>query len=181
MRKLAGVLFAASLLTTVGVWSAGPAGAASGTTCKSVSLNETSTPGLPIVTSKAVVTATVKLTGKVTGCSGGGVTSASLTETYKYKGNCAMLAAGKGTVTPLKPTTTYTWNNHKTSTATSTTTVTKASGFTSATLKDVTHITSGLFKGTSATGTLTLTAPKGSCTTIPGAKLTLTGKAFTLK
>jgi hypothetical protein len=178
MRKAFGVLFAASLFASVGAWAAGPAGAvAKGPTCKAFSSTELTSPGLPIVTSTKKVNATVKTTGKLTGCTGiKGITGAAITQTYKYNGNCLTLFTGKGgKTTPAKPTTTFTWTNHKTSTAMTTTKLLTKSGVVPAKLKLVTKITKGLFSGTSSTGTITLTTPAGSCVTKPGAKATLTG------
>ena len=183
MRKALGLLFAASLLTSVGAWAAGPAGAvAKGPTCKGFSATETASPGLPIITSPKKVNAAVTVTGKLTGCTGGGVTGASVNQSYKYNGNCLTLFTGKGgKTTPAKPTTTFTWSNHKTSTATTTTTTLTKPGVTPAKVKLVTKISKGLFAGTSSTGTITLTSPKGSCTTIPGTKTTLKGGSATFK
>jgi len=166
----------------VGVWIAGPAAAATGTTCKSFSATETTTPGLPIITSKTKVNATVKLVGKLVGCTGGGVTGASVTETYKYNGNCETFLTGKGgKVTPATPTSTFTWSNHKTSTSTGTVTLISKVGATPIKVKLVTKIVSGLFAGTTSTGTVTLTAPKGACVSIPGSIATLTGGTSTFK
>jgi hypothetical protein len=183
MRKALGLFFAASLLASVGVWVASPVGAAAkGPTCKAFSATETTSPGLPIVTSTKKVNATVKVVGKLTGCSGGGVTGASISQTYKYNGNCATLITGKGgKTTPAKPVTTFTWSNHKTSTANTTTTTLTKPGVTPAKLKLVTKITAGQFAGTSATGTVTLTSPAGACTKSPGSKATLKGGSTTFK
>jgi hypothetical protein len=183
MRRALGLLFAASILTSVGVSVASPVGAAAkGTTCKTFSATETTSPGLPIIGNAKKVNATVKVTGKLGGCSGGGVTSATISQTYKYNGNCTTLVTGKGgKTTPAKPITTFTWSNHKTSTATTTTkTLTKA-GVTPAKIKLVTKISKGQFAGTSASGTVTLTSPAGACTKSPGSKATLKGGATTFK
>jgi len=181
MDRLMRLVCVLCLAAPVGLWATS-AGAASGTTCKSFSATETTTPGLPVITSKTKVNATVKLVGKLAGCSGGGVTGASIAETYKYDGNCATFVTGKGGVTtPAKPTATFTWSNHKTSTATSTVTLLSKPGVTPAKLKLVTTITGGQFAGTSSTGTVTLTGPKGACVTSPGTKATLTGGTATFK
>ena len=183
MRKALGLFFAASLVTSVGAWAAGPAGAvAKGPTCKAFSATETTSPGLPIVTSAKKVNATVTVSGKLTGCTGGGVKSASISQTYKYNGNCATLITGKGgKTTPAKPTTTFTWSNHKKSTATTTTTTLTKPGVTPAKIKLVTKIGNGQFAGTTSTGTITLTSPSGACTKSPGTKATLTGGSTTFK
>jgi hypothetical protein len=183
MRKALGLFFAASLVASVGVWIASPVGAAAkGPTCKTFNATETTSPGLPIITSTKKVNATVKITGKLGGCSGGGVTAATILETYKYNGNCATLVSGKGgKTTPAKPTTTFTWSNHKTSTATTTTTTLTKPGATPAKIKLVTKITKGQFAGTTSTGTVTLTAPAGACVKSPGTKATLKGGATTFK
>ena len=62
MRKALGLLFAASLLTSVGVSVASPVGAAAkGPTCKAFSATETTSPGLPIIGNAKKVNATVKI------------------------------------------------------------------------------------------------------------------------
>jgi len=175
MRKALGLVFATSLLIPVGITAATPAGAVTGPTCKAFSATETTSPGLPIVGSATKINAKVKLTGKLTGCSGGGVTGATVAQAYTYNGNCTTFVTGKGgKTTPAVPTSTFTWSNHKTSTATSTVTLLTKPGVTPVKLKLATKITQGLFAGASNTGTVILTAPAGSCTKIPGSKATLT-------
>ena len=176
MRKGLGLLFAISFLLPVGVLSASPAGAVAGTTCKAFSATQTATPGLPVVTSTKKVNAKVKTAGKLTGCSGGGVTGASTLSTYTYNGNCTTLITGKGgKTTPANPTTTFTWSNKKTSTATTAIKTLTKPGVTPAKIQVITTIISGQFKGAKSTGTLTDTSPAGSCVKIPGSKATLTG------
>src|ERR1700722_6058813 len=127
MRKALGLLFTMSLLIPVGVLAGAPAGAAAakGPTCKTFTATLTTSPPLPIITSSAKVNATVKTTGKLGGCSGGpvaGVTSAVITASYKYNGNCATLLTGKGGKTTPGPST-LTWSNKKTSSTLTTTTI----------------------------------------------------------
>ena len=176
MRKAFGLLFATSLLIPIGMLSMAPAGAVAGTTCSAFKATITNTPGLAKVGVTAKANVTVKLVGALTGCVGGGVTKAAITQTYKYNGNCTTFITGKGgTTTPAVPVATFKWSNGKTSTATSTTKLLTKPGATPAKLTLSTKITAGLFVGAKSTGTVTLAAPTGSCGSIPGSKATLTG------
>ena len=121
MRKVAGVLFAATILLPVGLMAA-PAGAAGGTTCKPPSGSVKISPGLTSV--KKVQSITINL--PVSGCVGGGVKSGTFKGTIKTAAiNTAGFAAPGP---PLKFTATITWNTGKTSTlaATSSTKIAKA-------------------------------------------------------
>jgi hypothetical protein len=182
MRKAAGLLFATSLVIPIGLMAT-PASSATGPTCKAFSATETTTPGLPKLGTATKINVTVKLAGKFTGCTGGGVTGATVAQTYKYNGNCTTFVTGKGgKTTPAVPTSTFTWSNHKTSTATSTVTLITKPGVTPAKLKLATKITKGQFAGTSNSGTVILSSPKGSCVSIPGSKATLTSSgSFSFK
>ena len=182
MRKAAGLLFATSLLIPVGALSAAPAGAVAGTACKAFKATITNTPGLAKVGVAAKANITVKLVGSLTGCVGGGVTSAAITQTYKYNGNCTTFITGKGgKTTPTVPVASFKWSNGKTSSATSTTKLLTKPGATPAKIKLDTKITKGLFVGAKSSGTVTLTAPAGSCVTIPGSKATLAGGTAVFK
>jgi hypothetical protein len=179
MRKSLGLLFATSLLIPVGVLAAAPAGsaAAKGPTCKTFTASVSVSPPLPKLGLKNVVTASVKTTGKIGGCTGGpvaGVTSAAVATSYKYTGNCNTLVTGKGGKTVLGPST-LTWNNAKTSTISTTTTQTSKVGATPIILKLVTKVTKGQYSGTTAISTVKETAPAGTCQTIGASKATLTG------
>jgi hypothetical protein len=180
MRKATGLLFAMSLLVPVGVVAAGaPSGAAAakGPTCKTFTASISVSPALPKLSSTAIVTATVKTTGKIGGCTGGpvaGVTGANVSTSYKYKGNCTTLLSGKGGVTTLGASS-LTWSNGKTSTIATTTTTTSKAGATPITLQLVTKVTKGQYVGTTAISTVKETAPPGTCTTTGASKATLTG------
>jgi len=179
MRKSLGLLFATSLLIPVGVLAASPAGsaAAKGPTCTTFTATVSVSPPLPKLGVNTEVTATVKTTGKIGGCTGGpvaGVTSAAVATTYKYTGNCTTLLTGKGGKTVLG-TSALTWSNGKTSTITTTTTTTSKAGATPIILKLVTKVTKGQYAGTTATTSAKETAPPGTCQTTGASKATLTG------
>jgi len=180
MRKAAGLLCALSLLVPVGVIAAGSPGgaaAAKGPTCKTFTATISVSPALPKLSSKTIVTATVKTNGKIGGCTGGpvkGVTGATVSTSYKYKGNCTTLLTGKGGVTTLGSSS-LKWSNGKTSTIATTTTTTSKAGATPITLKLVTKVTKGQYSGTTAISTVKETAPAGTCTSTGASKATLTG------
>ena len=71
MKSIARIAMAMALLVPMAVVTAGPAGAAGGTTCKSPSGKITVTPGL-LPTIKKVQTISFNL--PLAGCKGGGVT-----------------------------------------------------------------------------------------------------------
>jgi hypothetical protein len=178
MRKGTGVL-CAILVVGFGAVTAAPAGsaAAKGPTCKTFSATVSVSPALPKYGAPTIVTATVKTTGKIGGCTGGpvkGVTGAAVATVYKYKGNCTTLVNGKGG-TVIPGTATLTWSNHKTSTILTTTTQTSKVGAMPIILKLATKITKGQYAGTSNTTNVKETAPAGTCTTTGASKATLTG------
>ena len=178
MRKTAGLLLAVSLLVPVGVMAAAPAGSAvaKGPTCKTFTASVSVSPALPKLTSKTIVTATVKTTGKIGGCTGGpvaGVTSAAVATSYKYKGNCTTLVTGKGGTT-IPGASSLTWSNGKTSTITTTTVQTSKVGAVPIILKLTTKVTKGQYAGTTNVSTVKETAPAGTCQTIGASKATLT-------
>jgi hypothetical protein len=153
------------MLLPVGLIAAAPADAVGGTVCKTASGTATFLPALPSIksTTKNKPTVTIK-NGKLAGCVGGGVTSATLTATLKFglASNCKSLLAGASTNT--KGTEKITWNNKKTSTVTLTLTgVPKKPTNITATGP----VTLGLFKGSKQSGTLAFTLPAGACTTKP--------------
>jgi hypothetical protein len=176
MRKGAGLLFAMALLIPVGVMAANPVGAAApkGPTCKTFLANVVTTPGLPKIGLSTKVNATVKTTGKIGGCTTMGVTGATISGSYKYNGNCTTLLSGKGGKVTPGPSS-LAWSNHTTSTTLTTLTLVSKPTANPLVLKLVTKITKGEFVGATSTGTVKATSPKGSCTTAPGAKTTLTG------
>jgi len=170
MRTVRAILLVVALMVPFGL-VASPAGAASGTTCKTASGTATFTPALPKIGSTKKVTPTVKITGgKFAGCTGGGVTSAALVATIKFTipNNCTTLL--KNASTGAKGPETLTWNNHKTSTVTLTlggppkgkpATYTTATG----------PVTAGLFKGLHQSGTLVYSIG-GGCTKTDLSKVT---------
>jgi len=179
MRKGLGLLCAMSLLIPAGVLVASPAGSATakGPTCKTFTASVSVSPALPKIGSSAVVTATVKTTGKIGGCTGGpvaGVTGAAVATVYKYKGNCTTLVNNKGGVT-IPGTSTLTWSNGKPSTILTTTTQTSKVGAMPIILKLVTKVTKGQYAGTTNTTNVKETAPAGTCTATGASKATLTG------
>jgi hypothetical protein len=121
MRKLAGVLFAATMLLPLALASSPSGAAATGTTCKPPSGKITLSPGLSATPKVQVITINLP----VSGCVGGGVTSGV------FKGSLKTAAISTATFAkpsaPLKLTATITWNTKKTSTvaATSSTKVAK--------------------------------------------------------
>jgi hypothetical protein len=159
MRKFAGVLVAAAMMLPVGLM-ASPAGAAAGTTCKTASGTATFTPPLPKVGSTTKVKPTIKVTGTLSGCTGGGVTGATISATLKQAiaGNCSSLVAGA--TANIAGTETITWNTKATSTvALKLTGVTKKATETTATGP----VSAGLFKGSKQSGTLNYTPLNGGC------------------
>jgi len=166
MRKAAGLLVACSLLVPVGAMVAGSAGAAASatTSCKALSGKEVYSPALPKLGTSTKVTSTVTTASKLTGCVGGGVTSANVASKSTYIGNCTTFLAGFGK--PTLGTAKITWNTGKTSTvATTLTSITKA-GVNPALAKLVSKFTTGLFAGHTSTVTIKATAATGSCTKV---------------
>jgi hypothetical protein len=181
MRKsFLALLAVASLLPLVLV---APAGAAGGTVCTTSAGTATFTPPLPVLTSKTLVNGNLSAVGTVGKCTGGGVTSGhtKFKQTVKSTtgSNCSTLAkpspTSKGTIGSL----TITWNTGKTSTAASFTVKQTKSVTTSTTTG---KITSGLFVGSTITGSVKYSLPAGACSKKPLATVTYvqTG-AFTIK
>lgn len=115
MRKIVGTFFVIAMLLPLGVLSAAPAGAATGTTCKSFSGTGMFSPTVPKLTSTTKVKTVLRASGPVSGCSGsvsGGtikfVSSLSAAE------NCKTL--GVPPTAPIKGTETITWNDGSSST-----------------------------------------------------------------
>ena len=176
MRKVLGVLFAASLVVSVGVAVGSPAGSATNTQlpkCKSLQGQQTFTPGLPISSSSKTVKPVTKTTLTVTGCTGApGITKGSSTGSTKATKatNCKMLFANAGK--PAAPTKgIIKWNNGQTSTTSNVLTVT---GVTATGLKAklVSTYTAGLGKGKKTTITVNATPNKGWCSKVPFTKTT---------
>ncbi|MGO9876608.1 MAG: hypothetical protein ACLPVY_22770 [Acidimicrobiia bacterium] len=182
MRRIAGLLLAAAMVLPVGL-VASAAGAAGGTVCATTAGTATFTPPLPILSSKATVAGTLSAVGTVGKCAGGGVTSGHTTFKQTVKSttgsNCTTLAkpspTSKGTVGTL----TITWNTGKTSTATSFA-IKQTKLVTTATTTG--KITAGLFVGSTVTGTVKYTLPKGACSAKPLATVTYAQAGnFTIK
>ena len=121
MKTLVRFTMAIALLVPLGVMTAGPAGAAGGTTCKPASGTVKLSPGL--TTTAKVQTITINL--PVSGCVGGGVTSGVFKGSLKTTAISIKTFAAGGP--PLKLAATITWNTKATSTlaATSTTKIGK--------------------------------------------------------
>jgi len=166
LRKVFGFTMAIALLAPMGVLAAGPAGAATGTSCKSVAGSVTVAPGLTDKLLPQVITFNLP----VKGCTGGGVKSGTVKGTDKVTkpGDCKTLGTPGP---PQKITGTITWNTKATSTFSASTT-TKGLTFT------ITgSVTAGLFKGTKVSEAGTYHLPSGAiCTTAhPLKTLTVTG------
>ena len=122
MRVPVKFLMAAALVMPAGmlVASAPVAGAAGGTTCAGTSGTATFTPPLPKVGSTATVTPVVTIKGgKITGCSGGGVTSGTFNSkiTFHDPTNCQKLLNGDPVANPPTGKITTTWNTTQVSVA----------------------------------------------------------------
>jgi hypothetical protein len=173
MRKTLGLLCAAAMMLPLGVITAGPAGAAGGTTCKTNHGTATFNPPLPPVSSTKTVNTTVTSTGTLSGCSGGGVTSAKYKVTYKVANdNCKKLLTytGKTTTAPI----TTTWQpGNKGSTGTITLIPIKGKP----TMANVTGVTkTGLFKGLHLTTQFSFKAARSTdCGSTSLAKVSVTG------
>lgn len=171
MRKTIGLLCAAAMILPLGIITAGPAGAAGGTTCKTFTGTVVFHPPLPPLGSSTKVKGYFTVTGKLSGCSGGGVTSGAVSGKSVPSttgSNCTTLATSK---TPSKVNLTTKWNNGKTSTGPSTSTPTK-----NPTIQNVAgSITSGTqFKGLHLSTQVQYTLPKGACSAgHPLSKVTL--------
>jgi hypothetical protein len=172
-----------ALLMSAGAMVAAPAGSAvaKGPTCKTFSVAVTVSPPLPRLGENLVVRATVSSIGKIGGCTGGGVTDAAFTDSYKYEGNCSTFVTGKGGVTIPGPSS-LSWSNGKPSVATTTAKLISKPGATPVILKLRSTIIKGQFAGTSASGDVKAVSPAGTCTKTSLSKATLTGAgSFTFK
>jgi hypothetical protein len=174
MRKAVGLLFAVTLLASVGLVATSSVGAATKSpTCKTLKGSQAYKPALPIISSKTVVTSTVTIKSTIGGCTGGpiaGVTGATSLTTSKYKGNCLSLISHKGAT---KGTAVLKWSNGKTSNIT-TSLVTNSKPGASPVLATLTSkIVKGQFAGTTTTVKIKAVPPTGACTKKP-----LTGYSF---
>ena len=180
MRKGLGLFAAVSLLIPLGMWVAAPAGSAvKGPTCKTFTATGTYTPPLPKIGVATLINSVNKSTAKLGGCTGGGVTGATIVSSFKYKGNCSTFAGlSKGGVTS-SPSTKFTWSNGKTSSALTTTKSLSKPGVQPAVIQLTTKITSGQFAGTTSTGKALGTSVTGACIKTTLGKFTLKGTGTT--
>ena len=182
MRKGLGLLFALSMLVPVGVIGAGSVGAATNTklpTCKSLGGTQTYTPGLPKRGVATLVKPVTKTDIKITGCTGGGITSGVSTSSSKAtKGtNCDALFAAAGK--PATPSAgTIKWSNGQTSTTSNVLTVTGLTP-TGVTAKLVSKYTAGLGKGKTSTVLVNAVLNKGWCATAALTKSTFKSTKIT--
>jgi len=176
MKTIVRFSMAVALLVPIGVLTAGPAGAAGGTSCKTQTGKATFTPGLTQTAHAQSLLATTTISG----CVGGSVKSGvgkSMVKLTTAQGTCAGLAK-TGSKTPI--TETITWNNHKTSTLTGGSVTGPKVGQATITLK----ITKGLFVGLHASTVITFKVGGGAdCSQAhPIKSLTITGfKPFVVK
>jgi hypothetical protein len=165
MRKVVGVLVAASLMLPVAAIIGTEAGAATATTvCKTLTGKQTYTPSLPKLGVATKVTSTVASTSKLGGCVGGGVTSATISAKSKYVGNCTTFVAGFAK--PTKGTASIKWNTGQTSTVATTLTSKSKVGQSPVIALLVSKFTAGLFVGHSSTVTIKATSAGGTKTCI---------------
>ena len=167
MRKpVHGVLFTAMLLSSLLI-GAVPAGAASGTSCKTSTGSLTFTPTLPKLGNTSKVPAKLSVSGTVSSCSGS-VSDGQLRITTSSKSlNCATIAAYSSS--GLTGSETIAWNSG----ATSTIAVKIADVKDSPTMKRLQgNVTAGLFKGAKQSGLIQYTLPNGGCTKVGFSKAT---------
>jgi hypothetical protein len=170
VRSLLPLAVGTALLFSIGVLGAGPAGAAGGTTCTTLTGTSTMTPGLGSTPKDQTIVAT----STIGGCTGGGVTKGTVKGTNVFKkANCAgLIKAGvKSTINE-----TITWNTGKTSTLTGSSVTGSKFGQAKLTLT----VTKGLFVGSHGSQTIVIAIAKGggSCTDKSPVKK-LTAKAVT--
>jgi hypothetical protein len=151
MRKTCVFTMAVALLAPMAVLSAGPAGAAAGTTCAKPSGTITIAPGL---TSKPTVQ-TISINLPIKACKGGGVTGGV------SKGSIKTAAITAGTFAGGKPVNlndTITWNTRKTTTFTASSSTKITKGVITAAVKG--KVSKGVFLGATVTTTVTVTLGK---------------------
>jgi len=174
MRKaIIGMVSAAALaLPLAGFVTSAGATAPATPTCKTVTGSATFTPALPVLASSSVVKSTVAATGKATACTGGGVTSATMSSSFKFAkaGNCASLAGGTGGA--ITGPVTLKWNTGKTTTVGAAKLQQSAANPFQASVQG--KVTAGLFPGKTLKLTITFAPTTGECTTKPLSKVTFT-------
>lgn len=154
MRRIGMLTMAIALLAPMAVLTAGPAGAAGGTTCKTLTGSATITPGLGATAKNQKIVST----SAIGGCTGGGVTKGTGKATNSTpNGNCAGLAKA-GTKSAIAEV--ITWNTGKTSTLAGSTVTGPKVGQATITLK----VTKGLFVGLHGSQIIAFKISKGACT-----------------
>ena len=161
MRKVSGVLFAVAMMLPLGIWAAGPASAAGGTTCSTTGGTVTWTPPLPVkapgVKVKLGATGTFgKCTGPVASAhtvlvSPIGKTASSCASTLKYSTG----AEATGTLT-------VTWNKGAKSVIP--VSIFKVKGKPTQALVTG-KVKTGQFAGLTSKGTVSYTPKVGNCVT----------------
>jgi hypothetical protein len=148
MKKIGMLAMTVALLLPMVAFTAGPAGAAGGTTCKPPSGKLTFSPGV----GSTLKAQTISINLPVTGCVGGGVKSGTFKGTLKTAPtDLAMLAK---MASNLKFTSTITWNTKATSTFTATSATKVGKVITS---KVTGKISKGLFLGLTFSSSQTVT------------------------
>ena len=154
MKSVFRLTMAIALLAPIAVLSAGPAGAAGGTTCKTLTGTATITPGLGATAKNQKILST----SSIGGCTGGGVTKGTGKATNTTpNGNCTGLAKN-GTKSSISEV--ITWNTGKTSTLAGSTVTGPKTGQATITLK----VTKGLFIGLHGSQIIAFKITKGACT-----------------
>jgi hypothetical protein len=164
MRKGLGALLAAAMLLSLGSISVPAGAAAAKPTCKTISGTATVSPALPALSSKVLVKPTATIKGSTLGgCSGGGVTSATVAASLKWglPANCTTLVAGK--TANIAGTVTLVWNTKASSTANVTVHALNPKAPTNLTIAG--SITTGLFKASKLSLVVAFAPLNGGCTT----------------
>jgi hypothetical protein len=146
MRKVYVFTIAVALVAPIAVLAAGPASAASGTTCGKPSGTITISPGLTSTPTPQTITVVLP----VKACTGGGVTGGASKGSLKTAAiSIATFASGK----PVTLNDTITWNTKATTTfSASATTKISSKGAITSTIKG--KVTKGLFVGGTVTATV---------------------------
>jgi len=154
MRRIGMLTMAIVLLAPMAVLTAGPAGAAGGTTCKTLTGTATITPGLGATPKNQKILST----SSIGSCKGGGVTKGTGKATNTTpNGSCSGLAKA-GTKSAISEV--ITWNTGKTSTLAGSTVTGPKVGQATITLK----VTAGLFVGLHGSQIIAFKISKGGCT-----------------
>jgi len=182
MRKVVGVLVAAALMLPIAGMIGTEAGAAAATlpTCKALTGTQTFTPGLPKLGDPTLVKPVTKTDLKITGCTGGGITSGTSDSSTKATTatNCNTLVKNSGK--PGAPSTgTIKWSNGSTSTTSNVLTVTSKPGASPIIAKLVSKYTAGLGKGHTSTAIIQATPNAGFCLKVPFTKSTFKSTKIT--